>query len=54
MGDSARAFLQLKKAEGKNPENPLVHKELMAIYKEMGKEEEARTHFQLYMKYIKK
>jgi len=54
MGDSARAFLQLKKAEGKNPENPLVHKELGAIYKEMGKEEESRTHFQLYMKYIKK
>lgn len=54
MGNSTAAFLQLKKAEGKNPRNPLVHKELGRLYKERGNEEEAERHFKLYLQYFKK
>ncbi len=53
-GNSTAAFLQLKKAEGINPENPLVHKELGRLYKERGNEEESLKHFKLYMQYLKK
>ncbi len=54
IGNSTAAFLQLKKAEGINPKNPLVHKELGKLYKQRGNEEEAANHFKLYMQYFKK
>ncbi len=53
-GNSNAAFIQLKKAEGKNPENALVHKELGKLYKERGNEEESQNHFRLYLQYLKK
>lgn len=53
-GNSNAAFLQLKKAEGINPENASVHKELGKLYKERGNEEESANHFKLYLQYLKK
>jgi tetratricopeptide (TPR) repeat protein len=53
-GNTTAGFLQLKKAEGINPENALVHKELGKLYKERGNEEESQRHFKLYLQYLKK
>lgn len=54
VGNPTAAFLQLKKAEGINPENPLVHKELGKLYRERGNEDESQRHFKLYLQYLKK
>ena len=55
LGKQKEAFLQFKKAEGLNPENPLVHKELGRLYKELfGNEEASAEHLKNYLQYLKK